>query len=78
LPAAERFELPREDCRHVLCEQEAAPEGIVLNYVVQEKPLLTEIRFSGNTKFDERELRKKLVVCVVNTANSPHTDTLTH
>ncbi|HMP84945.1 MAG TPA: POTRA domain-containing protein, partial [Verrucomicrobiota bacterium] len=31
-------------------------EGVTLNYLLQEKPKLTQIRFSGNTRFDEQVL----------------------
>ena len=34
--------------------------GLVLTYVVQEKPRLTEIKFQGNKKYSESRLRKKL------------------
>jgi len=35
-------------------------EGVVLTYVVQGKPRLTEIRFQGNKKYSNAKLRKKL------------------
>jgi outer membrane protein insertion porin family len=34
--------------------------GLVLTYVVQEKPRLTDIKFQGNKKYSEAKLRKKL------------------
>jgi outer membrane protein insertion porin family len=34
------------------------PDGIVLTYVVQGNPRLTEIKFSGNKKFNDAKLRK--------------------
>jgi outer membrane protein insertion porin family len=37
--------------------QEREPEGVVLAYLVQEKPLLTQISFKGNTKIETRDLR---------------------
>jgi outer membrane protein insertion porin family len=39
---------------------ETTPEGVVLTYVVEGKPKLTEIRFHGNTKYTDAKLRKKL------------------
>lgn len=36
------------------------PEGVVLTYVLQGKPRLTEIRFSGNKKYSDKKLLKKL------------------
>ncbi|MEY2466342.1 MAG: outer membrane protein insertion porin family, partial [Verrucomicrobiota bacterium] len=39
---------------------ELTPDGAVLTYVVQGKPRLTEIKFSGNKKFSDSKLRKKL------------------
>jgi outer membrane protein insertion porin family len=36
------------------------PEGVVLTYVVQGKPRLTEIRFQGNKKYSDSKLRKKI------------------
>src|SRR5436190_9563224 len=35
-----------------------SPEGIVLTYVVQGNPRLTEIRYQGNKKFSEAKLHK--------------------
>lgn len=35
------------------------PQGVVLTYVVQGKPRLTEIRFTGNKKYSDSKLRKK-------------------
>jgi outer membrane protein insertion porin family len=35
-------------------------EGIVLTYIVQGNPRLTEIRFRGNTKFSDARLRKRI------------------
>jgi outer membrane protein insertion porin family len=37
-----------------------SPEGLVLTYIVQAKPRLTEIKFHGNTKFSDSKLRKKI------------------
>src|SRR5215471_14176375 len=34
--------------------------GLVLTYIVQEKPRLTDIKFQGNKKYSEAKLRKKL------------------
>ena len=39
---------------------ETTPEGVVLTYVVQGKPRLTEINFHGNKRFSDSKLRKKL------------------
>ena len=39
---------------------EITADGVVLTYVVQGKPRLLEIKFSGNQKFDTARLRKKL------------------
>ena len=37
-----------------------APDGVVLTYMVQGKPRLTDIKFEGNTKFSDSKLRKKI------------------
>ena len=39
---------------------EVTPNGVVLTYVVQGKPRLTEIQFRGNKRFSDAKLRKKL------------------
>jgi outer membrane protein insertion porin family len=39
---------------------ETAPEGVVLTYIVQGKPRLTDIKFQGNRKLKDAKLRKKL------------------
>lgn len=39
---------------------EITPDGVVLTYVLQGKPTVTEIRFSGNKKFSDKKLRKKI------------------
>src|SRR5204863_3975725 len=36
------------------------PDGVILTYVVQGKPRLTEINFHGNKRFSDAKLRKKL------------------
>ena len=36
------------------------PEGVKLTYVLQGKPLLTDIKFSGNNKFSRAKLLKKI------------------
>jgi outer membrane protein insertion porin family len=36
----------------------SSPEGMILTYIVQGNPRLTEIRFQGNKKFSEAKLRK--------------------
>ncbi len=40
--------------------EENAANGVVLTYIVQGKPRLTEIKFHGNTKFSDAKLRKKI------------------
>jgi len=35
-------------------------DGIILTYIVQGKPRLTEIKFQGNRKYSDSKLRKKL------------------
>src|SRR6516162_1426523 len=35
-----------------------SPEGIILTYIVQGNPRLTEIKFQGNSKFKDSKLRK--------------------
>mgnify|MGYP001607207458 CR=1 FL=1 len=40
--------------------QEPTATGVNLVYVVQGNPVLTDIRFSGNKKYGERKLRKKV------------------
>jgi outer membrane protein insertion porin family len=39
---------------------EITPDGVVLTYVVQARPKLTDIKFTGNKKFSDAKLRKKL------------------
>jgi hypothetical protein len=40
--------------------EDNTPAGMVLTYIVQGKPRLTEIAFHGNKKFSDAKLRKKL------------------
>jgi outer membrane protein insertion porin family len=40
--------------------EENTPEGMVITYVVQGKPRVTEIRFHGNVKYSDSKLRKKI------------------
>ncbi|MBM3831750.1 MAG: outer membrane protein assembly factor BamA [Verrucomicrobia bacterium] len=40
--------------------EERTPEGIKLIYVVQGKPILTDIRFEGNKKYNNKKLFKKV------------------
>src|SRR2546422_1849269 len=40
--------------------EDVTPNGVVLSYVVQGKPRLTEITFHGNKRFSDAKLRKKL------------------
>jgi RNA polymerase sigma factor (sigma-70 family) len=42
--------------QNVRVAESAEGEGVVLNYLVQEKPTISKIRFSGNTKFAEADL----------------------
>jgi outer membrane protein insertion porin family len=37
-----------------------SPEGIVLTYVLQGKPRMTEVKFEGNKKYSDSKLRKKV------------------
>jgi outer membrane protein insertion porin family len=39
---------------------EFTPDGVVLTYLVQAKPRLTEVKFQGNKKYDDAKLRKKI------------------
>ncbi len=39
---------------------ETTADGVVLTYIVQGKPRLVEVKFTGNTKYDAAKLRKKL------------------
>ncbi len=45
---------------NVRVAEERTASGIKLTYVVQGKPVLTEIRFSGNKKYKVSKLRKKV------------------
>lgn len=36
------------------------PSGVVLTYILQGKPRLTEIKFTGNKKYSESKLRRKI------------------
>lgn len=40
--------------------EESTAQGVKLTYVVQGKPVLTEVRFSGNKKYSVSKLRKKV------------------
>lgn len=40
--------------------QETSPTGLTLTYAVQGKPVLTEVRFTGNKKYSFNKLRKKV------------------
>lgn len=40
--------------------EDVRPDGVILTYVLQGKPRLTEIHFQGNKKFGDNRLRKKL------------------
>lgn len=46
---------------NIRVSEDRTPEGIKLTYIVQGKLLLTDIKFSGNKKFSDRKLKKKLV-----------------
>src|ERR1039457_1569765 len=39
---------------------EITSDGVILTYVVQGKPRLTEIKFEGNKKYNDAKLKKKL------------------
>jgi outer membrane protein insertion porin family len=41
-----------------------APDGIVLTYIVQGNPRLTEIKYQGNKKFSDKKLRKTVTAKV--------------
>ena len=45
---------------NVRVAEERTTSGIKLTYVLQGKPVLTEIRFSGNKKYKVSKLRKKV------------------
>jgi len=40
--------------------EDSSPEGIILTYVVQAKPRLTDIKYEGNTKYSNSKLKKKV------------------
>ncbi|MCF7669391.1 MAG: outer membrane protein assembly factor BamA, partial [Verrucomicrobia bacterium] len=40
--------------------QDRTDEGVTLTYVVQGKPVLTDIQFSGNEKFDRKDFMKNI------------------
>ncbi|HPY31488.1 MAG TPA: outer membrane protein assembly factor BamA [Verrucomicrobiota bacterium] len=44
---------------NIRVDREDTPEGVVLTYIVQGKPRLTDLRFQGNQKFSDAKLRKK-------------------
>lgn len=45
---------------NIRVSREQADAGLVLTYVVQAMPRLTDIKFSGNKKFNDDKLKKKL------------------
>lgn len=45
---------------NIQVSEETVTEGITLTYVLQGKPLLTEIRFEGNKKYSRDKLLKKI------------------
>src|SRR5438093_3455149 len=45
---------------HLRAAETNTAEGVVLTYIVQAKPRVTDIRFKGNRKFNDAKLRKKL------------------
>ena len=45
---------------NIRVSQNTTADGLVLTYVVQAKPRLTEVRFHGNTKYKEAKLKKKI------------------
>lgn len=46
----------------VQVETESVPEGMVLTFVVQEKPFITEIVFDGNEELTEEKLKEKTTI----------------
>jgi outer membrane protein insertion porin family len=45
---------------NVRVADERTPEGVIVTYILQAKPRLTDIRFSGNKKFSVSKLRKRV------------------
>lgn len=45
---------------NIRVSEDRTSDGVKLTYIVQGKLLLTDIKFSGNKKFSDRKLRKKL------------------
>src|ERR1051325_8093771 len=43
---------------NIIVSEDQTPEGYILKYVLVAKPRLTDIRFSGNTKYDASSLKK--------------------
>ncbi len=43
---------------NIRVSEDTSPEGVVLTYIVQGKPRLTDIKFTGNKKFKDSKLRK--------------------
>ncbi|MET0516252.1 MAG: outer membrane protein assembly factor BamA [Nitrospiraceae bacterium] len=46
----------------VQLETEPRPEGIALTFVVQEKPIITEIVFDGNEELSDDKLKEKITI----------------
>jgi outer membrane protein insertion porin family len=45
---------------NIQVSQATSPDGLVLTYIVQGKPKLTEIKIQGNKKYSEAKIQKKL------------------
>jgi outer membrane protein insertion porin family len=45
-------------------ETTPGPEGVVVTFVLAERPVIEEIRFDGNVKFNDKKLRKEVPVSV--------------
>ncbi len=45
---------------NIRVSEETSPQGVVLTYIVQGKPRLTDVKFTGNKKFRDSKLRKVL------------------
>lgn len=43
---------------NIRVSEDTSPQGVVLTYIVQGKPRLTDIKFTGNKKFKDSKLRK--------------------
>ena len=48
--------------RDVRVEGEQAPEGVVLTYIVVERPIITKVEFTGNKVADDDEIKEVITV----------------